>query len=128
MTYFLRRCDHSDMHFAGASLFLLKEIVHSRFNVNAELRSGQFLRTELVLFPLGPFLLQTIITAEALGPNLVVVENTYLVLFPAAVHANDERLLLQMVIFHLLELILFDRPKNMNIMNIKIVFNLAKTI
>lgn len=95
------------MHFACAGLFLLKEVIDSSLYVNAELGRGQLPRAEFVLFPLGALLLEAVITAEAQRPDLVVVQHADLVLLAPAVHAHHERLLLQVVVLHLFELVLF---------------------
>lgn len=108
------------MHLARACLFLLKKIINSSLNINAELRSGQLLSTKLILFPLGPFLLETIITAETLRPDLAVVQYAYLVLLAPAVQAHHEWFLLQMIIFHFFELVLLDGSKTC----IQILYNL----
>lgn len=34
--YLIGRCDHPDMHFTSTSLFFLKEIINSSFDINAE--------------------------------------------------------------------------------------------
>lgn len=100
------------MHFTSTSLFFLKEIINSRLNIDTKLGSWQFLSTKFVLFPLGSLLFQTVITAEALRPYLVMMQHTYLMLLPATVHAYDEGFLFQVVVLHLLELVLFYRSVN----------------
>lgn len=82
------------MHLAGSRLFLLKEVIHSCLYINAEFRGGQSFGAELVVFPFGTLLLEAVITAEALGPYGVVVQNADLMLLPAAIQAHDERFLL----------------------------------
>lgn len=78
------------MHFTSTSLFFLKKIIDSRLNINAKFRGRQLFSTEFVLFPLSPFHFQTVITAEALRPYLVMVQHTDLVLLPTAVHTHNK--------------------------------------
>lgn len=81
------------MHFAGASLLLLEEVIHSRLYINAEFGGWQLLSAEFVIFPFGALLLKAIITAEALGPYRVVVQDADLVLLATTVTAHHKRLL-----------------------------------
>lgn len=57
------RGNDPNRHLASAGFFLFQEVIDSRFDIRAELRHGQALRAEFVIFALLGLLLKTIITS-----------------------------------------------------------------
>jgi hypothetical protein len=106
---FFRTRHHSYRDLAGPGFLLLQEVVDARLYVHPQFRNGKPLRVELVIASLRPLLLQAFVAGESLRPDVFVVQHAYLVQLPAAVGAMHERLHLQVVVFHLLELIFLDR-------------------